>query len=144
MSNNTELKNLHFARMNRLTVVTIQPKTKTVSVAVGPDSAFSCSVCYTDGSETGIVTPAHCSHKICLGCYTQIAILHKANAKCPECRTLYNVVEAATAETAATEDDYADMPPLIHASYLQHYSLNHGNMLFVTATQHSLRLDPLN
>lgn len=52
------------------------------------DNEFSCPVCYTDGKESGLVNPSCCSHKICLQCYTNIAI--RANsASCPMCRTKY-------------------------------------------------------
>ena len=27
---------------------------------------FSCPVCYNDGTDSGLVIPAKCSHKICL------------------------------------------------------------------------------
>jgi len=55
---------------------------------VNEESDFSCPVCYTDGAESGLVTPACCSHKICLRCYTNIAI-RAQSPTCPLCRTEY-------------------------------------------------------
>lgn len=52
------------------------------------DNNFSCPVCYTDGKESGLVNPSCCSHKICLQCYTNIAI-RSNSACCPMCRTKY-------------------------------------------------------
>jgi hypothetical protein len=49
---------------------------------------FSCPVCYTNGAESGIVTPSHCTHKICLECYTNIAS-RAPSPSCPMCRTDY-------------------------------------------------------
>jgi len=49
---------------------------------------FNCPVCYTDGSESGLVNPAKCSHKICLECYTNIAA-RAQSPSCPMCRKPY-------------------------------------------------------
>lgn len=49
---------------------------------------FSCPVCYSDGAESGLVTPSHCTHKICLECYTNIAA-RAPSPNCPMCRTDY-------------------------------------------------------
>jgi len=49
---------------------------------------FSCPVCYTDGLESGLVSPSHCTHKICLECYTHIAA-RAASPSCPMCRKDY-------------------------------------------------------
>ena len=52
------------------------------------DESFSCPVCYTNGSESGLVSPAHCTHQICLECYTNIAT-RAPSPTCPMCRTEY-------------------------------------------------------
>ena len=52
------------------------------------DESFSCPVCYTNGAESGLVSPAHCSHQICLECYTNIAT-RAPSPTCPMCRTEY-------------------------------------------------------
>lgn len=49
---------------------------------------FNCPVCYTDGSESGLVNPAKCTHKICLECYTNIAT-RAQSPSCPMCRKVY-------------------------------------------------------
>jgi hypothetical protein len=121
-----DLKALHFERMKR------QPKTYE-DKSVGPDEVFSCAVCYTDGSTSGLVTPTCCSHKICLECYTKIVSLKKEKATCPECRTLYipKAVEAVeTVETVETveaeEDEYQGMPDLIAPSEFDIIYNNHN------------------
>lgn len=104
-----DLKALHFERMKR------QPKTY-ADKSVGPDDVFSCAVCYTDGSTSGLVTPACCSHKICLECYTKIVSLNKEKATCPECRTLYIPKKVEAVEPVEEEDEYYGMPDLISSS----------------------------
>jgi hypothetical protein len=52
------------------------------------DEEFSCPVCYTDGSESGLVSPSRCTHRICLECYTNIAT-RAPSPTCPLCRTEY-------------------------------------------------------
>lgn len=124
--NNSTLGKLHFERMNRI-------KPKAVDKAVGPDSAFCCSVCYTDGSESGLVSPASCDHKICLACYTKITLQHKEKAKCPECRTLY--IRQAVAAQGQNDDNniYADMPPLIDAYSLEAFQNLRSNLILIDA-----------
>ena len=118
-----DLKALHFERMKRL------PKTYE-DKSVGPDEVFSCAVCYTDGSTSGLVTPTSCSHKICLECYTKIVSLKKEKATCPECRTLYipKTVEAVEAVEAVEEDEYYGMPDLIAPSEFDIIYNNNFNM----------------
>jgi len=59
-----------------------------VSSGLSNNNDFNCPVCYTDGSSSGLVIPSCCSHKICLHCYTSIAV--RANKPtCPMCRTDY-------------------------------------------------------
>jgi len=53
------------------------------------NNGFICAICYTNGEKTGIVSPKCCSHKICVGCYTNIIIIKGENAQCPECRVVY-------------------------------------------------------
>jgi hypothetical protein len=100
-----------------------QPPLKTYAEkATGPDSAFTCAVCYLGSETSGLVTPASCSHPICLTCYTKIVILHKEKATCPECRKLY----LPKSETVM-EDEYADMPPLADSpiNYLYNNDIIH-------------------
>jgi len=111
MSSNQFLKELHIERLERQKNADNNVKSKPIKVdkSVGPDESFSCAVCYTDGSSSGLVTPTCCSHKICLDCYTKITIMNKEKASCPECRTLYIKKKDDEEEI----DPYADMPPLI-------------------------------
>lgn len=110
-----DLKALHLERMKR------QSKTY-ADKSVGPDDVFSCAVCYTDGSTSGLVTPACCSHKICLECYTKIVSLNKEKASCPECRTLY------IPKTVEEEDEYYGMPDLIDPSEIYNNNNNIYNI----------------
>lgn len=50
--------------------------------------AFVCPVCYSDGANSGVVTPSNCTHKICLECYTNI-VLKTSACICPMCRVPY-------------------------------------------------------
>ena len=104
MSSNQFLKELHLEKLRR------ENRTAKIVETVKEDKdPFCCAVCYTDGSTSGLVTPACCTHKICLDCYTKITLLNKGRASCPECRTLYIKKEKEE------PDLYADMPPLISA-----------------------------
>jgi len=51
------------------------------------EEVFECPVCYTDGSNSGLVHPL-CKHTICLSCYSRI-LLHIQDARCPYCRRNY-------------------------------------------------------
>ena len=53
---------------------------------------FECPVCYTDGQTSGHAIPT-CGHKICLGCYTNIAVRNPDAPLCPCCRQPYMAVE---------------------------------------------------
>ena len=115
MASNQILKDLHMEKLKRQNPTAYKnPEQipKMVDKAVGNDEPFSCAVCYTDGSSSGIVSPACCNHKICLDCYTKISLLNKDKASCPECRTLY--IKKMKEEL----DIYADMPPLISVQQL--------------------------
>jgi hypothetical protein len=90
--------------------------------SVGPDSAFSCAVCYLDSTTSGLVTPTSCVHPICLSCYTKIVSLHKEKAKCPECRKFY-----MSSVQEIEEDPYSDLPPLINISYYYESYANYVN-----------------
>ena len=59
-----------------------------VEEIISDTEEFSCPVCYTDGAESGLVSPSNCSHQICLECYTNIAI-RAPSPICPMCRTEY-------------------------------------------------------
>ena len=56
--------------------------------SVVEEEEFSCPVCYTDGAESGLVSPSRCTHRICLECYTNIAT-RAPSPTCPLCRTEY-------------------------------------------------------
>lgn len=126
MSTNNLFRDLHFERLERLNGKKLEPSTEVqdfvpcpkteqsiqTEQSVQSEAEFSCAVCYTDGETSGLVNPKCCSHKICLSCYTNIVIIHKQGAKCPECRTLY----VPSSEAIKSDDnigDYDDMPPLI-------------------------------
>ena len=81
------------SRYNILSYITIEKAEKelestTIFVPLEEEEAFSCPVCYTDGSESGLVKPASCSHSICLNCYTNI-VIRAPHSLCPLCRTEY-------------------------------------------------------
>jgi hypothetical protein len=103
MTSNSLLRELHFELLARKGVEgrVLESKTK----------SFSCPVCYTDGSKTGLVSPSCCSHKICLTCYSNILLRNKSKACCPECRAQYLKSEDILEDSL--DDDYLDMPPLI-------------------------------
>jgi hypothetical protein len=111
MNSNRILKDLHMERLRRQNLA-LHNTDKKIDKAVSTEESFSCAVCYTDGSSSGIVSPTCCRHKICLDCYTKITLLNKDKASCPECRTLY--IKKAKEEI----DEYADMPPLISVHQL--------------------------
>ena len=52
------------------------------------EQSFNCPVCYSDGANSGVVTPSNCTHKICLECYTNI-VLKTSSCICPMCRVPY-------------------------------------------------------
>jgi hypothetical protein len=73
--------------------------------------AWSCPVCYTDGSSSGHVIPKCCTHKICLDCYSNI-LTKTANCICPVCRAEYRPkpVEPAPVVPAAIPHQRIDLP----------------------------------
>jgi hypothetical protein len=101
MTSNSLLRELHFERLARKGVYQENKKA----------TSFSCPVCYTDGSATGLVIPSCCSHKICLMCYSNMLLRNKSKACCPECRAKYLKSEDIIEDSL--DDDYLDMPPLI-------------------------------
>ena len=78
--------------------------------------AWSCPVCYTDGSSSGHVIPQCCTHKICLDCYSNI-LTKTANCICPVCRAEYRPkpVEPAAVEVR-TEEQPAAVAPAVNRS----------------------------
>jgi len=104
MKSNSFLRTLHFERLART-------KAATAATAYKKDPAFSCAVCYTDGSKSGLVIPACCSHKICLMCYSNMLLRSKTESRCPECRAQYLQTEDIIEDSF--DEDYLDMPPLI-------------------------------
>ena len=121
MTSNNILNTLHFERIARLNKKEPEQKSKQK-----PEPEFSCAVCYTNGDTSGLVIPASCSHKICLACYTTIVLEHKDRAKCPECRTTYKK------GSAAADDEYADMPPLISQLEINDYYRRQNNLIEMT------------
>jgi ribosomal protein L40E len=66
----------------------LSSKTEFIPIKEQQAEEFNCPVCYTDGSESGLVNPAKCNHKICLECYTNIAT-RAQSPSCPMCRKAY-------------------------------------------------------
>ena len=66
----------------------LSSKTEFIPIRQEQEEEFNCPVCYTDGSESGLVNPAKCNHKICLECYTNIA-KRTPSPSCPMCRKVY-------------------------------------------------------
>jgi hypothetical protein len=112
-ANNQTMAQLHRERLARLNANTIMnqavPAQAQAAPAQAPAPPFECPVCYTDGSDSGLVSP-NCGHKICLECYSTILIRTAAQASCPCCRT--NYLKTAP-QPVQEEDPYADMPPLM-------------------------------
>jgi len=104
-------------------------------------TVLECPVCYNDGADCGIVSPA-CGHKLCLSCYSTILIREPKKAKCPCCRKQYLGAEAPP----VSEDDYSDMPPLVSALDIILSSnqlrlnqlLGAANLLNISAYAHNL------
>ncbi len=102
MSNNSKLKRLHIERMAR------QGK----AVSAVKKAPFECPVCYTDGAEFGLASPA-CGHQVCLSCYSNILLRSNNESKCPCCRKPY--FKPAINPAVAEADPYYGLPPLISA-----------------------------
>jgi hypothetical protein len=136
MSFNNILHNLHFERLNRLNIQKPeQMEQEQNKKSEEPVPEFCCAVCYTDGNTSGLVNPKCCSHKICLSCYTNIVIISKHNAKCPECRALY-VPKAEAVQSENDDSEYDDMPPLISATderivEMANYTTNYINNIVI-------------
>jgi hypothetical protein len=92
-SSNTILKKLAKERENRNAPVV---------------EAWSCPVCYTDGSSSGHVIPKCCTHKICLDCYSNI-LTKTTNCICPVCRSLYRPNNPEI--TAVNQEPVANIVP---------------------------------
>ncbi len=110
MSNNSELKRLHMERLARIGNVVEAGEKKTEENKT--EEPFECPVCYTDGAEFGLASPA-CKHKLCLSCYSNILLRASDEAKCPCCRKPY--FKPAINPAVAEADPYYGMPPLISA-----------------------------
>jgi hypothetical protein len=108
-ANNQMMAQLHrerLARLNSNTIVAPETQDDKTQAQAQATESFECPVCYTDGADSGLVSP-NCGHKICLECYSTILIRGAAQTKCPCCRA--NYLKTAPQE----EDPYADLPPLI-------------------------------
>ena len=99
-SSNTILKKLAKERENRNAPVV---------------EAWSCPVCYTDGSSSGHVIPKCCTHKICLDCYSNI-LTKTANCVCPVCRAEYRPKPVESATEVRTEQQPAAVAPAANRS----------------------------
>lgn len=104
-----QLHRERLARLNANTIMSAPPAQAAPAPAQAEAQPFECPVCYTDGSDSGLVSP-NCGHKICLECYSTILIRTAAQASCPCCRTNYLKTAPLPVQQ---EDPYADMPPLI-------------------------------
>jgi hypothetical protein len=109
MSNNSDLKRLHIERMARLGKARLG---KAVAAEADEKTPFECPVCYTDGAEFGLASPA-CGHQVCLSCYSNILLRTTDDAKCPCCRKPY--FKPAVNPAIAEMDPYYGLPPLISA-----------------------------
>jgi hypothetical protein len=79
---------------------------------------FECPVCYTDGSTSGHATPT-CGHKICLGCYTNIALRNPDAPKCPCSRKPYtSIAEILEDEPRQNEILYLSQVDALLLSYI--------------------------
>ena len=87
MSTNSRLRSLHYDRLLRSNQM--QTTNNQTGTSSSDKKDFQCAVCYTDGEMSGLVIPKSCKHRICLGCYTKIVIMHTKKAQCPECRKPY-------------------------------------------------------
>lgn len=105
MSNNSELKRLHMERMARAGNAIEEKKTEEKK-----NESFECPVCYTDGAEFGLASPA-CGHQVCLSCYSNILLRGGEETKCPCCRKPY--FKPAINSVEAEADPYYGLPPLI-------------------------------
>ena len=87
-------------------------------------SPFECPVCYTDGSDSGLVNPA-CKHKICITCYSTILLRQKKQSRCPCCRKQYLQEPEPESEQ---EPDFAEPPQIYRSSLIE--SFNNINTIF--------------
>jgi hypothetical protein len=86
------------------TILNNLAKERTARTTTPVNEEWSCPVCYTDGSSSGLVIPKCCSHKVCLDCYSNI-LTKTNNCICPVCRAEYRpqqVTAPAPAPTPAT------------------------------------------
>jgi len=151
MSSNSVLRELHYARLARGGLPSTsaagasaaeasppQASAAEASAEAAPSETFECAVCYTDGSASGLVIPKCCSHKICLGCYTNIVLRSRAtDARCPQCRTVF--LPKGTVVTDSHDDDYSDMPPLLSYDELYPPSIAQQAHSELEATRNLLR-----
>jgi len=86
------------------TTLSAPPDETTFVVPKPPEPVpFECPVCYTDGASSGHAMPT-CGHKICLGCYTNIAVRNPDTPLCPCCRKPYMAVEEILEEEPRHND----------------------------------------
>jgi hypothetical protein len=118
MQNNKTLKDLHMEKMSRQKQSQKETKENVI------ETPFECPVCYTDGSDSGIVSPK-CGHKICVNCYSTIIINTGKKTKCPCCRAKYMVSDDS-------DNLYEGMPDLVstHLIYNTNTFVNLGYYTF--------------
>jgi len=148
MTSNTDLRALHFERLARMGTGHGATHTGHEPTAT---AEFECAVCYTNGDSSGLVIPKCCSHKICLGCYTNIVLRSGgADSRCPQCRTVF--LKKGTVVDDSHDDDYSDLPPLISLDDLgprrAHTELEAAHsilrsLIYITASQDFLDWNPM-
>ena len=83
-----------------------------------PQPIYECPVCYTDGQSSGHAIPS-CGHKICLGCYTNIAVRNPDSPLCPCCRKPYiAVAEILDEEPRQNDILYLSQTDALFLSYI--------------------------
>ena len=97
MSSNLILNKLAKERIARTTAPVIE--------------AWTCPVCYTDGSSSGHVIPKCCPHKICLDCYSNI-LTKTTNCICPVCRAAYRPNSEPVLTVTPTPPPVVARPPV--------------------------------
>ena len=77
---------------------------------------FECPVCYTDGADSGLVSP-RCMHKICLKCYSTVLLQKGTKANCPCCRAFYLTQEQEQEQELPPAPSIEYLDDMIHQGY---------------------------
>ena len=149
MPDNKELAELHKMRLERQERIKLGlPPIDAAAVAAeavpaqaqaqeqAQDQAapFECPVCYTDGSDSGLVNPA-CTHKVCVKCYSTVLLQNRTQAKCPCCRAFYLKQEQEQEPAPAPSSAYFD--EIIYQGYP-------GQLVYTVNAQAMQRLNQIN